>query len=178
MQSRIIHDYGVPVERAAQISGWEGGAFIHLLFQGLFGPSPRSPVSRAPLRHVAAATALKQAENAGVPRERVLPVLQQVADAIYVRLAIVELRDMRWHLATCGTTLTSRLRSGDCQSEVEELLGVQTRNTQPFAIFPPTGPLMVNSLPGNFAADSTAVHLSMERIAEQISARVPGPLFH
>jgi hypothetical protein len=178
MQRNAIQDYGIPVERAAQISGWERGAFRTLLFQGLFGPAPTPPISRAPLLHVAAATALKEAENAGVPRENVLPVLQHVADSIYVRMAIDELRDMRWHLATCGTTLTSRLRSGDCQSEIEELLGVETRNSKPFAVFPPTGAMLLDMLPDASAVEFGAVCLSMGRIAEQIRARVPDPLFH
>lgn len=178
MQKCNLHDYGVPLDRAADISGWERGAFRTLLFQGYFGSAPSPPISRAPLLHLAAATALKQAEIVGVPREHVLPILQHVADAIYVRMAIDELRDMRWHSATCGTTLTHRLRSGDCQSEIEEMLGVETRNSKPFAVFSSTGPLLLNRLPDPSGTEYSAACISMGRIAERIRTQIPGPLFH
>lgn len=100
----------------------------------------------------------------------------QVADAVYVRLAMAELSERRVHPATCGTYLIEKLRSGDCQSELEELLGLRSRNTKQFAVFWPDGPTLTNSLPDS-GDGSPVPHLDAWRIARLIQVRVTDLLF-
>lgn len=174
-----IHDYGVPIQRAAEVSGWEGGSFYTLLFRGVFGPAPTEPsVAKAPLLHVAAATALKQAENAGAHRQEILPFLSEIADAIYVRLAMLELSGNRWHSVTSQNTLRQKLRTGDCQSEIAEMLALGTRQPRRFMFFGPDGPRLAHALPENSGSEVGAAHLDAWRIAEQLQVRTVGMLFY
>lgn len=175
MRNVTIQDYGVPIPRAAAISGLDRGVFTTFMFRGLLGPSPSGPVDKISLRHVAAAMALAEARDMGVSREQLDPVLDEIADAAYVRLAMLEISLRRWHTVTSGTDLLRKLRSEDGQAELEELLAVGTRNTKRFAVFSSSGTVVTNSTPED---SETAKFIDAWRIAELIQARAPGTLFY
>jgi hypothetical protein len=134
-------------------------------------------LDKAPLLHVAAATALKQAEKVGAHREQILPILAELADAIYLRLAMRELGDNRWHSVTSGTTLLQRLRSGDCQAEIEDMLALRIRQPRRFMLFGAEGPVLAHALPESSGPEAAVAHLDAWRIAEQIKVRTVGLLF-
>lgn len=178
-QNWCLQDYGVPIPRAATISGIERGAFTILLARGILGPAPAHAVPSASLLHVAAAMALTDADRAGIQRETLTPILTQIADAAYLRLAMLELSQRRWHPgdvpASNGTALMEKIRSGEGQSELEEILAIRSRNTKRFAVFQADGPLLTDSLPGT---TEPSPHLDAWSIAQRIQVRMSGVLFY
>src|SRR2546425_12417545 len=97
----------------------------------------------------------------------------EFADAVYSRLAMDELRQRRWHPVTCGTELFAKLRSGEGEAELEEMLAIRSGNTKRYVVFTPEGPILTNSQPS-----ASSPHLDADHIGKQIQIRIPSLLFY
>lgn len=173
MSNLHLHDYGVSIEVAAKISGFERGAFTILRAKGTFGPADGDPVPRASLLEVAAARALMEAELTGVTRERALPVITQIADTAYVQLAMLELN--RRNSDPTVTELARRMHSDDGLSELQRRLGVRSRNAKRFFIFDPAGFAFSDEPP---EPSSAVPFIDIWKISQRIQNNVGGVLFH
>lgn len=173
MNNSYLRDYGVPIDVAAKISGFDRGAFTILRANGAFGPANGDPVPRASLLEVAAARALMDAELAGVIRERALPVIPQIADTAYVRLAMLELS--RRNSDPTVTELARKMHSDEGLSKLQDWLGVRSRNAKRFFIFDPDGYNFADEPP---QSDPTIPFIDIWSIAQRIQNNVGGVLFH
>jgi len=184
MQAWYIHDDGIPDDYAASICGFDTrGAFTMLRARGAFGRANADAVSRVSLREVAAGKALVDAERAGVVREQALPLISQIADVAYVRLAMLELSRRSWdprHITSSAINeLAQKMHSEDGLAELQDRLGVRTRAYAQYALFGNDGALVFSDSPP--AADPSGKPsrcVDVWHVAQHIKNYVGGVLFH
>ena len=173
MSNLYLRDYGVPIEVAAKISGFERGAFTILRAAEAFGPANADPVPRASLLEVAAARALMEAELLGVSRERALPVITQIGDAAYVRLAMLELS--RRNSDPTVTVLARNMHSDEGLSQLQSCLGVRSRNAKRFFLFDREEFAFSDEPP---PPESAIPFIDIWKISQRIQNNVGGVIFH
>lgn len=184
MRTWYIHDNGIPDDHAASICGFDSrGAFTVLRARGAFGRANADAVSRVSLREVAAGKALVDAERAGVVREQALPLITQIADVAYVRLAMLEFSRRSWEpryvTSSSFIELAQKMHSEEGLAELQDRLGVRTRAYAQFAIFGAHGTLAFSDShpsPGSNGQLSRCV--DVWQIAQHIKNYVGGVLFH
>lgn len=183
MPNWSLRDDGIPVPLAASISGFERGGFTHLRAEGAFGPANSDPISRASLFEVAAAKGLWDAERLGLPRQRVLPVLKDIASSAIVQLARMELGRRSWTTrddvpSSSVALLAEKMHSSEGLTDLQDVLAVPSRVAARFVIFKPEEAIFAD-LPHE--ADShglTRPFLDIWTISYQIRNHVGGILFH
>jgi hypothetical protein len=183
MQNWYLRDDGVSIEYATAMSGYDSARFVNgLCRDGALGRGSSLPDSRASLLQVAAIRALFLAEMAGVPRPRALPVITQMADAAYVELARMELKKRSWDPRHASSHLISELAqkmySDEGLIELQDRLGVGSRNAERYTIFTPEGVVFAGSPPEPDANGRTEPFVDVWKISQHIHNKVDTVLFH
>jgi hypothetical protein len=121
------------------------------------------------------------AELIGVNREQVFPVLIQIAESAYVRLAIMELSRGSWdprHVVSGGISdLRQKMHSDEGLAELQSRLGVRSRNSKRFVVFAPGGAIFADVPPEPNGGPSDP-YVDIWNVAQRIRNNLGGVLFH